>query len=702
MKIVSSLARACAVLFYAWIGFIGPAAAQVQVPAGAVPIGRGPGQAGFSSVPGTTLSVNIETFGASPSASAAVNTAAIQAAINSITSTGAAGRLLVPRSNYNINAPIIVNGPIDIWCAPFLNASGGTFNGAQGGGVMFAFRASYARMTGCYLNRAGTPQAGDDAIAVGDDQGALADAICTNGSGTVTSASLGFTGASIGQRIALTSCAAAGATLFSTITAKASGGSITVSPPAGNTPGAGVAAKYGNVYVENTFRDVWMVNHINGIHLIDAAQQHLDHVYSNSKVGALVENQLSADYGDSFISDSMFLSTDNTNGAALQINSSGGLKISNSKFLFGKYGIYINWNLGGSANPILTNNSIESFTSTGIFINTAVTLTRVNITGGSIAGATGANAITVDNTSAAALTDINIIGVTMTGFGGVTNMVDVGKVSGGFIGGLTIDNGGANTCINLRSNSAAVRLAPGYYNCSATPVADAGTGNITKLPVAEGGTGAATFTAHGVVLGANTAAMVATAAMTDGQVLVGQTGVDPLPKTLSGAGALSAAGALTVNLGAGATITGLLPFGNVGAVPAFSVTKGGTDQTGIVTATFTALTWPTVVYNVNGNFASNAWTPPAGKVSLFAAFNATGTITTGTQCAIAIYKNGSALRQNLNSAATNDAAASVYVEDAANGSDVYTVQALITTSAGTATVQGATNVTYFGGHWIGP
>lgn len=66
------------------------------------------------------------------------------------------------------------------------------------------------------------------------------------------------------------------------------------------------------------------------------------------------------------------------------------------------------------------------------------------------------------------------------------------------------------------------------------------------LPVANGGTGAATFTAHGVLLGEATSAIVATAAMTDGQVLVGQTGADPLPKTASGDITIAASGAVTI------------------------------------------------------------------------------------------------------------------------------------------------------------
>ena len=64
MKTVSLLARVCAVLFYSLIGFVGPAAAQWQVPAGAVPIGRGAGQTGFDSVPITTFTANVRTSGA--------------------------------------------------------------------------------------------------------------------------------------------------------------------------------------------------------------------------------------------------------------------------------------------------------------------------------------------------------------------------------------------------------------------------------------------------------------------------------------------------------------------------------------------------------------------------------------------------------------------------------------------------------------
>lgn len=64
--------------------------------------------------------------------------------------------------------------------------------------------------------------------------------------------------------------------------------------------------------------------------------------------------------------------------------------------------------------------------------------------------------------------------------------------------------------------------------------------------VPEGGTGAVTLTDHGVLLGSGTGAITPTAVMTNGQLLVGQTGADPLPKTVSGDATLAETGALTI------------------------------------------------------------------------------------------------------------------------------------------------------------
>lgn len=56
----------------------------------------------------------------------------------------------------------------------------------------------------------------------------------------------------------------------------------------------------------------------------------------------------------------------------------------------------------------------------------------------------------------------------------------------------------------------------------------------------------ATNTQYGLIYGNGTSALAVTAAMTNGQVLVGQTGAAPLPKTVSGDATMAASGALTV------------------------------------------------------------------------------------------------------------------------------------------------------------
>lgn len=66
----------------------------------------------------------------------------------------------------------------------------------------------------------------------------------------------------------------------------------------------------------------------------------------------------------------------------------------------------------------------------------------------------------------------------------------------------------------------------------------------TLLP-AHGGLGVASPTAHGILIGEGSSAVAPTAVMSNGQVLVGQTTADPLPKTLSQDCTLAASGAIT-------------------------------------------------------------------------------------------------------------------------------------------------------------
>ena len=61
-------------------------------------------------------------------------------------------------------------------------------------------------------------------------------------------------------------------------------------------------------------------------------------------------------------------------------------------------------------------------------------------------------------------------------------------------------------------------------------------GVIAYSDVPHYGTGATTLTDHGVLLGAGTSPISATAALTDGQLLIGSTGLDPVPALLTSTG----------------------------------------------------------------------------------------------------------------------------------------------------------------------
>ena len=79
---------------------------------------------------------------------------------------------------------------------------------------------------------------------------------------------------------------------------------------------------------------------------------------------------------------------------------------------------------------------------------------------------------------------------------------------------------------------------------------------------------------------------------------------------------------------------------SAGTNPKISVHKDGTDQTGVVTVTFTKVTWPVESYDTNSDFASDRFTPQvAGKYAVVATvrMNAIGD---AKSCIVAVYKNG--------------------------------------------------------------
>ncbi len=79
---------------------------------------------------------------------------------------------------------------------------------------------------------------------------------------------------------------------------------------------------------------------------------------------------------------------------------------------------------------------------------------------------------------------------------------------------------------------------------------------ISPQPVNEGGTGAQTFTAHSVLLGHGTSAVTALGAATNGQLVIGSGGADPVLATITaGTGVSISNGAGSITISATGTST---------------------------------------------------------------------------------------------------------------------------------------------------
>ena len=119
----------------------------------------------------------------------------------------------------------------------------------------------------------------------------------------------------------------------------------------------------------------------------------------------------------------------------------------------------------------------------------------------------------------------------------------------------------------------------------------------TDLAVSDGGTGASTFTANGVIYGNTTSALLATAAGTTGQVLVGNTGAAPSWSTLSGIGVTSFSAGTTGLTPSTATTGAITLAGTLG------VANGGTGTATAFTAGSVVFAGASGVYSQdNANF----------------------------------------------------------------------------------------------------
>jgi len=183
----------------------------------------------------------------------------------------------------------------------------------------------------------------------------------------------------------------------------------------------------------------------------------------------------------------------------------------------------------------------SSLTDHGVIIGSgaaAVSVTAVGSTGEVFVGSTGADPVWSATPSVTSLTATTVYGTTFD-----TNVAAAGVTLSGT--SLTADGTDSDIDINITAK---------------------GTGQViiddlqltTDLAVTEGGTGASTLTDHGVLVGSGTSAITALAVGTDGQVLVGSSGADPVFATIA-----SADNSIDITGGAGTldlSVSGVLPI----------------------------------------------------------------------------------------------------------------------------------------------
>jgi len=127
----------------------------------------------------------------------------------------------------------------------------------------------------------------------------------------------------------------------------------------------------------------------------------------------------------------------------------------------------------------------------------------------------------------------------------------------------------------------------------------------TPFEVPNGGTGASSLTNQGILLGQGASAFIATAALTDGQLLIGSTGLSPVPASLTaGSNITITPGAGSVTIAASASF---LPWTTVGGTSQSMSVDNGYRSTSGSSTTFTlpttAAQYTTIRVAVDGSGA---------------------------------------------------------------------------------------------------
>jgi hypothetical protein len=128
-----------------------------------------------------------------------------------------------------------------------------------------------------------------------------------------------------------------------------------------------------------------------------------------------------------------------------------------------------------------------------------------------------------------------------------------------------------------------------------------------SVGIAGGGTGRASLTTHGVLIGEGTSAINQTSAMTNGQLLVGATGADPAPQTMSGDCTFATGGAITCTKTNGSAF---VASATTDTTSATNISSGTLNAARLATSGVTAATYgdgthvPQIIIDVAGRITS--------------------------------------------------------------------------------------------------
>ena len=134
----------------------------------------------------------------------------------------------------------------------------------------------------------------------------------------------------------------------------------------------------------------------------------------------------------------------------------------------------------------------------------------------------------------------------------------------------------------------------------------------------------------------------------------------------------------------------------------FSVHKNGVDQTGLVTSTWTKLTWPTEEWDSNNNFATDKFTPTIAGRYCFTAAVTVGVPADQTILRIALYKNGGRVKETTATTGGTTSGQGVdgtWIADANGTTDLFEIY-LWHNKGSNIDIQGDSMGTFFQGYKI--